>query len=149
MTTLSTVNLDFSLGETPKHEVTRGKQKWQKMPSHQLSLPNVSCINVPFQEKEDCLKRVHSFGNIDIVQEHAKYDENLKQQSIFLEQTENQKLTGARRKTKCNDSTRKGSILKRSKENRRSQSFNHKHLDLKSLFKGIFITLNCLVVSIC
>ena len=102
MPTLSTANLDFSLGEKPKHKVTRGKQKWQKVPSHQLSWPNVSIINVTFQEKEDCLKRVLSFDNIDIVQEYAKYDENLKRRSMFLEQSENQNLTGARRKTKCN-----------------------------------------------
>ena len=149
MPTLSTVNLDFSLGQKPKHKVTRGKQKWQKVPSHQLSWPNVSIINVTFQEKEDCLKRVLSFDNIDIVQEYAKYDENLKRRSIFLEQSENQNLTGTRRKTKCNGCTRKGSILKSSKQNRRSQSFNHKHLDLKSIFKGILITLTCLLISIC
>ena len=136
MPSLTNINRDCSFGEKPKTCVKRDKQKWLKLQSHQLSCPNVSCINVTIKENDDCFKRVHSFNNIDIAQEHAKYDKNFKQQSVPLEKSNHQNLTGARRKTKSNKCTSKDSIIKRSKENRRCHSFNHKHLDLKSIFKG-------------
>ena len=137
MPTLGTVKLDCSFGEKPKDEVKRDKQKWPKMPSYQSSCPNISCMNISVKGNDDCLKRVHSFDNIDIEHKHAKHDENLKLQIITIDQSEHQNLTGARRKTKSNCCTRKGSNIRRSKENRRTHSFKHKNMDFKTIFKGI------------
>ena len=147
MPTFSTANLDCLLGEKPKNGVIRETQTWLKMQSHQLSCPNVSCINVNVEENDNCLKRVYSFDNIDIVQEHANYHENLKQQFISHEQLEHQNLTGTRRKTKFSGCTSKDSIIKRSKENRRCHSFNHKHLTFKAISKGTLISLTRLIIA--
>ena len=146
MPTLTTVNLDCSLGEKSKIGLKSCGQKWQKMQSHQLSWPNVSSIKVTFKENDDCFKRAHSCDNINTVQEHAKYNENLKQQFEFLEKSEQRNCTGARRKTKNNGCISKDSIIKRSKENRRNHSFNQKQLALKSVLKGTLTTFNRLTV---
>ena len=146
MPTLTTVNLDCSLGEKSKNGVKSCGHKWQKMLSHQLSWPNVSCLKVTFKENDDCIKRAHSFNNINTVQEHAKYNENLKQQFEFLEKSEQHNCTGARRKTKNNGCIRKGSIIKRSKENRRRHSFNQKQFALKSVLKGTLTNFDRLTV---
>ena len=142
MPTLTTVNLDCSLGEKSKIGVKSCGQKWQKMQSHQLSWPNVSSIKVTFKENDDCFKRAHSCDNINTVQEHAKYNENLKQQCKFFKQSEHHIFTGARRKNKNNGSISNSSIIQRSKENRRSHSFTQKKLALKSVLKGTLTTFN-------